>query len=312
VQEEDDYVEVLPEQLAKNKKKGPRASVSAEAFGAFNKKEDFKARVVPKSAEAKAAIMDKISNSFMFSALEDAEMDIVVSAMEEKKAFKKEVVIKEGDEGDCLYVVGSGTLSCTKIFKGNTEPTFLKRYEPGEAFGELALLYNAPRAATIFSDDQAVLYVLDRPTFNHIVKDAAIRRKDKYETFLKNVELLKTMDDYERSQVAEAFKDQKFKAGDCILKEGDKGMDMFFLVEGEAYASKNIDGKDTEVKSYKSGDYFGELALLRNEPRAASIIARNPCSTVSIERHAFKRLLGPLDELLKRNVDLYTQYRKAD
>lgn len=72
--------------------------------------------------------------------------------MWEKHAIDGEVVISEGDEGDCLYVVATGFLSCTKIFKGNSTPTFLKKYEPGEAFGELALLYNAPRAATITSD----------------------------------------------------------------------------------------------------------------------------------------------------------------
>tara|TARA_B110000285_G_scaffold231634_1_gene300798 strand:- start:1708 stop:2004 length:297 start_codon:yes stop_codon:yes gene_type:complete len=98
-----------------------------------------------------------------------------------------------------LYVVGQGTLSCTKIFKGNSDPTFLKQYQPGEAFGELALLYNAPRAATITSDAESILYVLDRATFNHIVKDAAIRKKEKYEVFLKTVKLLETLDDYERS-----------------------------------------------------------------------------------------------------------------
>lgn len=135
----------------------------------------------------------------MFSGLDDDEKNIVVDAMEEKKTFKNEVVIKEGDEGDCLYVVSSGTLSCTKVFKGNTEPTFLKRYEGGDAFGELALLYNCPRAASITSDDECILYALDRQTFNHIVKFAAIRKREKYETFLKTIPLLETMDDYERS-----------------------------------------------------------------------------------------------------------------
>jgi len=106
--------------------------------------------------------MDKIEISFMFSGLDAAEKKIVVDAMSEKKCTKGEVVIKEGDEGDCLYVVSEGTLSCTKIFKGNTDPTFLKRYVAGEAFGELALLYNAPRAATIYSDEEALLYALDR------------------------------------------------------------------------------------------------------------------------------------------------------
>ena len=85
---------------------------------------------------------------------------------------------------------------------------------------------------------------------------------------------------------------------------------MYFLVEGEAFASKVIDGTATEVKQYKTGDYFGELALLRNEPRAASVIARTSISTVTMDRHAFKRMLGPLEEILKRNVDLYSQYKK--
>jgi cAMP-dependent protein kinase regulator len=84
--------------------------VSAEAFGTFNKKEEFKARVVPKDEKVRAAIMDKIEKSFMFSGLDDAEKQVVVDAMEDKKVFKNEVVIKEGDIGDCLYVVASGSL----------------------------------------------------------------------------------------------------------------------------------------------------------------------------------------------------------
>ena len=117
----------------------------------------------------------------MFSALDDHEKDIVINAMEECKVPCNEVVIQEGDHGDCLFVIGSGTLSCSKIFPGKTDPTFLKQYQPGEAFGELALLYNAPRAATITSNDDCLLWKLDRDTFNHIVKDASQRKREKYE-----------------------------------------------------------------------------------------------------------------------------------
>jgi len=62
----------------------------------------------------------------------------------------------------------------------------LKTYKVGESFGELALLYNAPRAATIITKtDGATLFVLDRNTFNHIVKDSAATKRNKYEAFLK-------------------------------------------------------------------------------------------------------------------------------
>jgi cAMP-dependent protein kinase regulator len=72
-----------------------------------------------------------------------------------------------------LFVVETGLLSCTKQFAGKSEPTFLKKYQPGDAFGELALLYNAPRAANITADTECVLWSLDRETFNHIVKDVS-------------------------------------------------------------------------------------------------------------------------------------------
>lgn len=60
--------------------------------------------------------------------------------------------------------------------------------------------------------------------------------------------------------------------------------------------------------SYKPGDYFGELALLKNEPRAANVIATSRLKVVSLDRNSFKRLLGPLDDILKRNMDAYLNY----
>lgn len=66
-----------------------------------------------------------------------------------------------------------GELDCYRKFPGKDEDTFLKTYNPGESFGELALLYNAPRAATIKAKTDSTLFSLDRDCFNGIVKDAA-------------------------------------------------------------------------------------------------------------------------------------------
>ena len=109
----------------------------------------------------------------MFNALEPKELNIIVDAIEEVKVAAGENVIVQGDQGDCMYVLESGSLDCTKVFPGQSEPTFLKTYQPGEGFGELALLYNCPRAATITAKSDSVVWRLDRETFNNIVKDAA-------------------------------------------------------------------------------------------------------------------------------------------
>jgi cAMP-dependent protein kinase regulator len=154
--------------------RGQRTSVSAEVYGMFNKKENFVAKVIPKSDEQRQRIISRVMQSFLFNSLEDSELNTVINAFEERKFSKGDYVIKQGDHGDVLYLVETGTLSCFKKFPGEDSNKFLKNYHPGEAFGELALLYNAPRAATIQSDDECTLWALDRETFNHIVKDAAM------------------------------------------------------------------------------------------------------------------------------------------
>lgn len=151
---------------------------------------------------------------------------------------------------------------------------------------------------------------MDRETFNHIVKEGSNKKRSAYETFLAGVPILSTMEPYERSKLSDAFKETKVKAGDFIIKEGDAGTDLFFLQEGEAFATKTL--KDTsqaqEVMSYKSGDFFGERALFKNEPRAANVIAKSDCVLVSLDRHSVKRLLGPLEDMLKRNFEVYEKF----
>lgn len=81
-----------------------------------------------------------------------------------------------------MYVVDEGKLDCTKRFKkDDPTETYLKTYEPGESFGELALLYNAPRAASIKANTDSILWALDRETFNAIVKDSAMKKRQNYE-----------------------------------------------------------------------------------------------------------------------------------
>ncbi|CAG9313861.1 unnamed protein product [Blepharisma stoltei] len=292
---------------AKREKKSHRAAVSAEAYGDWNKKEDFRPRVIPKSQDQKERIAERLSKAFMFSALDEHEKEIVINAMEERIIGRGQTVIRQGDDGAELFVVDSGTLQCFKVINGQNK--YLKDYNPGEAFGELAMLYNAPRAATITASSDCALWSLDRECFNHIVKGSAIRKRERYDQFLSKVKLLESMDPYERSQLSDAFANVVFNDGEYVIREGEEGNEFFIIEEGTAVATKTIHQghPPEEVLRYSAGDYFGELALIKNEPRAANVIATSRLKCVSLDRHSFKRLLGPVEDILKRNARNYEE-----
>ena len=294
------------------KKKGMRTSVSAEVYGIHNIKKPYVPRVIPKTEEQKERIKDKCMQSFIFNSLEDKELKTVIDSFEEKKYTAGQNVITQGEEGDVLYLVDSGELDCEKVFKAGDPPTYLKTYKPGESFGELALLYNAPRAATIRAKTDSTCWALDRECFNNIVKDAAMKKREKYENTLKKVEILKSIDPYELGQICDALKTVNFVKGDFIIRQGDRGDIFYILDDGKAHAEKIFeDGKKPQkVKDYESGGFFGELALLKGEPRAASIVADSNCRCLSLDRMAFKRLLGPLEKILQRNSENYIKYMK--
>jgi cAMP-dependent protein kinase regulator len=281
ITEEDDEEDLDKHNEIENKKKnvqgkGPRTGVSAEAYGKFNKKENFVPRSIKKNESQIQRIKSRILQSFLFGNLEAKDVSIVIGAMEEKTFKSGETVITQGDYGDCLFVVESGDLDCYKKFSKDSEARLVKQCSAGDSFGELALLYNAPRAATVVAKTDCILWALDRETFNNIVKDAASKKRERYENFLKSVEILSSVDAYELSQISDALKSCSYKEGDYVIKEGELG-DVFYIIEeGQAVATKVMEaGKAPEiVKEYNKGQYFGELALIKGEPRAASVLAK--------------------------------------
>lgn len=171
--------------------------------------------------------------------------------------------------------------------------------QAGGSFGELALMYNAPRAATVISvEPGCTLWALDRVTFRRILMESTFARRRMYESFLEEVPLLSSLTPYERSKIADALETQKFAAGDIIIKEGDPGHSFYLLESGEADAYKDEPGNS--VRHYKKGDFFGELALLNDAPRAASVVASTDVKVATLGKNAFQRLLGPVEGILRR------------
>ncbi len=80
-------------------------------------------------------------------------------------------------------------------------------------------------------------------------------------------------------------------------------------MEGKAVAIKGQVDKNNIVFEYKENDYFGELALLGDKKRQATIKAQSDMVVASLDIDAFKRLLGPIEPILKRNREKYEKYQ---
>jgi len=297
--------------------KGRRASVSAEPL---SMEDDLNnERVIhPKSDEQRKRLQAAVKDILIFKSLDQEQRGLVLDAMFEKIVPAGEKVIELGDDGDYFYVVDSGKLDC--FIKINGEEKKVLTYDNTGAFGELALMYNTPRAATIISTEECVLWALDRTTFRQLVLLTTMKKREMYEEFLNAIPLLQELEPYERMNLADALVTTTFSAGDPIIKQGDEAHAFYIVEKGtclvkvtdrEASDSAEHTNKEVEINKLERGSYFGELALLFNKPRAASVYAETDVACAVLDINAFERLLGPCVQILSRNVENYeTQLTK--
>lgn len=298
--------------------KGRRASVSAEPL---SMEDDItNDRVIhPKSDEQRKRLQTAVKEILIFKSLDQEQREYVLDAMFEKTVPSGEKVIELGDDGDYFYVVDSGKLDC--YIKINGEEKKVLTYDNTGAFGELALMYNTPRAATIVSTEECILWALDRTTFRQLVLLTTMKKREMYESFLNAIPLLQELEAYERMNLADALVTTHFPAGEAIIKQGDEA-EAFFIIEKGTCIVKVLDrvdggsdsqhtNEEVEVNKLDRGDYFGELALLFNKPRAASVYAQTDVACAVLDVSAFERLLGPCVEIMSRNVCNYEEQLTA-
>eukprot|EP00064_Thunnus_orientalis_P014338 superscaffoldBa00002471_g14381 len=186
------------------------------------------------------------------------------------------------------------------------------KYDNKGSFGELALMYNTPRAATIIATQEGALWGLDRATFHRLIVKNNAKKRRMYEAFIECVPLLKSLELSERMKIVDVLGARGFKDGERIIAQGESA-DCFYIVEsGEVkimIKSKTkagqLDNTEVEVACCSRGQYFGELALVTNKPRAASVYAAGETKCLVIDIQAFERLLGPCMDIMKRNISQY-------
>jgi CRP-like cAMP-binding protein len=296
-----------------------RGAVGAGASDAKVKPPDLKTQ---KEIELITAALKNNANLTTMITLDDAKTKAMIDLMWKEDVAKGKEIITEGDDNaDYFYVVNSGAFEATKEVPDNSSADkhvgrsqSVGTLAAETSFGELALLYYAPRAATITATADAVVFVLARQQFKTILESAAKDASKQYIELLGQVpgKIFDPLKDAEKKQLAEALNDFYFEKDEIIFQQGEKGQLFYILIAGEVQVA--TDGKEVaKLKGdSKSPQFFGETALLNDAPRGATIkVVSNSATCLAVDKASFDMLLGPLEALQRRGKEGTNAVEKA-
>jgi CRP-like cAMP-binding protein len=219
----------------------------------------------------------------------------LASQLEVEHADAGRTVITAGSTGDRFYLVRSGRLQVVAV-----DGSVLGTISPGEGFGELALLDGTPRTATVQALEGSELWSLDRSHFQRWIRDryeiaARIRADIGERSALAALPFFRDLEGRELSAIAARLQARRYEAGDVVIQAGERGGGYYLVREGAADVTLP-DGR--LVRTLGPGDGFGELSLLFDIPRTATVTARGPLVVGVLGRPDFAALVRASGETM--------------
>ncbi|TMK14307.1 MAG: cyclic nucleotide-binding domain-containing protein [Actinobacteria bacterium] len=201
-------------------------------------------------------------------------------------------IFRQGDRATAFFVIRRGTVRVETEHPDTGDVEVLNTLGRGEAFGELGLLGAAPRSATVRAEDEVELFTVDKGTFDRLLADE-IRAPEFGHTLQSLAELreLSPFRHLQASELADVLAHGGWitaAPGQELIREGDIGDAFYAIGAGQV----EVIHEGATIRSLGPGGYFGELALLRNAPRSATVIARTPVRAFRLDRNGFDHLLA--------------------
>jgi CRP-like cAMP-binding protein len=255
-------------------------------------------------------IKASVLSNFLFRHLDDEMLSKLVERMREVRCEAGRIVCREGDKGDFFYVVESGVYAVYKAGELVHAYTVQEGLDSKPCFGELALMYAKPRAATVRCTQPGTLWALDRQGFREAQRTSKGFDVTKV---LGKVQLLNVLRFDQLQLLRDRMVAQSFKQQEHVITEGDPGSAFYVILRGSAVVRKMakrtnaetglIEEVQTDVASLSEFDAFGEAALLNNAPRNASIVAASQSlECLALDRATFEEVLGPLQAILDKQA----------
>jgi putative peptide zinc metalloprotease protein len=232
----------------------------------------------------------------LFVSCTDEELERVVAVMVTERYATGELIIRQGDPGDKFYILQRGKANVWQMGVDGVERLVDKK-GPGQYFGEVALVSKAPRNATVRAETPIVLYSIGHEEFDRLIRqyvDLAqqVDSEVKYSWLLRSMPIFDELNSRDLDQFARRMERETCQAGQVLFHEGDPG-DKFYIVEsGQLVVTRTINGDTVELSRREAGDYVGEIALLQDLPRTATITCGKDTVLLSLKAEYFHELVS--------------------
>jgi len=258
-----------------------------------------------KTEEQKTSIAEAIRASVVFQNITDAQRELIYKVMEPMEVKAGQWIIKQGTVGDRFYIVDEGSFEVRILAENEKDEAgdggnLVHSYEGSRknnshpSFGELALMYSAPRAASIIAQTDGHLWALHRYAYKEITEEKLVARKDS-EKILKKIDFFKSFMDEQLSDLSSYLCETKYGKGDIIIKEGEVGDSIFIVLPGGSCESVCSGEDGTLSKStLKINDFFGEEILKggRESKYLSTVTAKSKSTFLTLQKSDVKRAMG--------------------
>lgn len=250
----------------------------------------------------------------LFAALPKGAFAQILRRMNMREYAAGEVVVREGEVGRSFFVLFEGRVRVEKSVAGKGAVT-LAYLDEGACFGEMSLLQDGPRTATVVADRGAKIAEIDDLTLGATTQrypSVARALRDFYAERLLSTTMalhpfFEPFELAERRELARGFTRRSFRAGETLIREGTPGEGFYLLLSGRLVVEKASPEGPVELATLAPGDMFGEMSLLSNAPTSASVHAESDAMVLRLGRKTFERAQAARPELRALLTELHRQ-----
>ncbi len=278
------------------------------------KMRDLAGTITAKAVPATEEIIGFLKEIPLFAELSDEDLTELCKHIKLRRFMKNSPIVRQGDKGDNFYTIVSGKAKIVVTGNNGVEKT-LGTLSTGDSFGETALIEKGPRTASIITLSQTAVFEISREGFEKFLASNAENRekitgKIRLGKMLLASSVFSFMSQKQISYLIKNLKPEKIKAGTVVFKQGDEGNKFYLIQEGNIHLERFDNSLKTLDIILKPGNFFGEMALVKNIPRTATAEAVSDSILFTLDKESFCNVIGStlsggreLDSLINKRAE---------